>query len=77
MKLEHDFNDDLTLSNTASYSRSKADYIYTNPDDSKSNIYKNQVWRRVTQSIRETEAFTDQLSLAGNFKLVSLHIVLM
>ena len=68
LKLEHDFNDDLTLSNTASYSRSKADYIYTNPDDSKSNIYKNQVWRRVTQSIRETEAFTDQLSLAGKLK---------
>jgi catecholate siderophore receptor len=49
LKLEHDFNDDLTLSNTATYSHSKADYMYTNPDDSKGNIYKGKVWRRATQ----------------------------
>lgn len=68
LKLEHDFNDDLTLSNTASYSLSKADYINTNPDDSKGNIYSDKVWRRATQSIRETQAFTDQLSLTGKLK---------
>ncbi len=65
LKLEHDFNDDLTVTNTTTYSRSKADYIYTNPDDSKGNIYNGKVYRRATQSIRDTEAFTDQLSLAG------------
>ncbi len=65
LKLEHDFNDDLTVTNTTTYSRSKADYIFTNPDDSKGNIYNGKVYRRATQSIRDTEAFTDQLSLAG------------
>lgn len=67
LKLEHDFNDDLTVTNTTTYSRSKADYIYTNPDDSKGNIYNGKVYRRATQSIRDTEAFTDQLSLVGKF----------
>ncbi len=72
LKLEHDFNDDLTLSNTTTYSHSEADYIYTNPDDSKGNIYNGKVYRRATQSIRETDAFSNQLSLAGKFKTGSL-----
>lgn len=72
LKLEHDFNDDLTVSNTATYSHSKASYMYTNPDDSKSNIYKGKVYRRATQTIRDTDAFTDQLSLAGKFKTGAL-----
>ncbi|RLZ09985.1 TonB-dependent siderophore receptor [Acinetobacter sp. 2JN-4] len=72
LKLEHDFNDDLTVTNTTTYSRSKADYMYTNPDDSKGNIYNGKVYRRATQSIRDTEAFTDQLSLAGKFNTGTL-----
>lgn len=72
LKLEHDFNNDLTVTNTTTYSRSKADYIYTNPDDSKGNIYNGKVYRRATQSIRDTEAFTDQLALAGKFKTGTL-----
>ncbi|MFZ0022329.1 TonB-dependent receptor, partial [Acinetobacter sp.] len=72
LKLEHDFHDDLTVSNTATFSHSEADYIYTNPDDSKGNIYNGKVYRRATQSIRETEAFSNQLSLAGKFKTGAL-----
>lgn len=72
LKLEHDLNDDLTVTNISTYSLSKADYIYTNPDDSKGNIYDGKVYRRATQSIRDTEAFTDQLSLAGKFNTASL-----
>lgn len=72
LKLEHDLSDDLTVTNISTYSLSKADYIYTNPDDSKGNIYDGKVYRRATQSIRDTEAFTDQLSLAGKFNTASL-----
>lgn len=72
LKLEHDFNDDLTVTNTTTYSRSKADYMYTNPDDSKGNIYNGKVYRRATQSIRDTDALTNQLSLAGKFKTGAL-----
>ncbi|RYY80134.1 MAG: TonB-dependent siderophore receptor [Moraxellaceae bacterium] len=65
LKLEHDFNDNLTLSNTASYNYSKADYISSMPDDSQGNIYNGEVWRRNNNSVRDTKAFTDQLSLLG------------
>lgn len=34
IKLEHDLTDNLTISNTAVYSNSKNDYIWTQPDDS-------------------------------------------
>ncbi|MEK5761259.1 hypothetical protein, partial [Acinetobacter variabilis] len=30
LKLEHDLNDNLTLSNTAVFNRSKNDYLWTN-----------------------------------------------
>ncbi len=45
-KLEHDFNENLTLSNIATYNKSKSDYIYTNADDSKGNITRVP-WRVV------------------------------
>ncbi len=38
VKVEHDLTDNLTLSNTAVYSKSKNDYLWTQPDDSKGNI---------------------------------------
>ena len=42
-KLEHDFDENLTLANIATYNKSKSDYIYTNADDSKGNIYRGTV----------------------------------
>ncbi|WP_446893103.1 TonB-dependent receptor [Acinetobacter sp. NS4_7] len=68
IKLEHDLNDNLTLSNTAVYNSSKNDYLWTNPDDSKGNIYKNgNVWARANSRVADTDAFTDQLALTGKF----------
>lgn len=72
-KLEHDLADDLTISNTMSYTNSKADYIYTNADDSKGNITKNgTIARRALSRIVDTEAYNDQLSLRGKFNTGSL-----
>jgi catecholate siderophore receptor len=73
IKLEHDLTDNLTISNTAVYSNSKNDYLWTNPDDSQGNIYKNgNVWSRVNSRIADTDTFTDQLALTGKFNTGSL-----
>ena len=68
LKLEHDFNDNLTLSNTVVFSNSKNDTLWTNPDDSKGNLANGHVARRANSRITDTDAFTDQLSLTGKFK---------
>ncbi|MEZ2902380.1 TonB-dependent receptor [Acinetobacter terrestris] len=68
IKLEHDLTDNLTISNTAVYGNSKNDYLWTNPDDSQGNIYKNgNVWARVNSRVADTDTFTDQLALTGKF----------
>ncbi|MBR7681286.1 TonB-dependent receptor [Acinetobacter nosocomialis] len=72
LKLEHDFNDNLTLSNTAVYGKSKNNYLWTQPDDSQGNIVNGKVWRRVNTNITDTDSFTDQLSLKGKFNTGSL-----
>lgn len=68
LKLEHDLNDNLTLSNTAVFNRSKNDYLWTNPDDSRGNFILNgNVWARANSRISDTDTFTDLLALTGKF----------
>ena len=75
MKLEHDFDNGFTLANTAVYSKSKNNYVWTQPDDSTGNfintntgeLQETGVWRRANTRITDTRTFTDQLSLAGKF----------
>ncbi|TQR71904.1 TonB-dependent receptor [Acinetobacter sp. RF14B] len=74
LKLEHDLTDNLTISNTTVFNKSKNDYLWTNPDDSKGNIYDTttgaltgDVWARVNSRVANTETFTDQLALIGKF----------
>ncbi|MFA2863826.1 TonB-dependent siderophore receptor [Acinetobacter pittii] len=71
-KLEHDFNENLTLSNVATYNKSKSDYVYTNADDSKGNIYRGTIARRALSRILDSDAYSDQLSLRGKFNTGSL-----
>ncbi|MCO8089887.1 TonB-dependent receptor [Acinetobacter pseudolwoffii] len=71
-KLEHDLNENLTLSNIASYTRSKNDYVWTQPDDSQKNIANDEVWRRANTRITDTEGYSDQLSLRGKFNTGAL-----
>ncbi|MDM1245887.1 TonB-dependent siderophore receptor [Acinetobacter sp. R933-2] len=72
LKVEHDLTDNLTLSNTAIYSKSKNDYLWTQPDDSKGNVLNDKVWRRINSRITDTDIFTDQLSLTGKFNTGSI-----
>lgn len=65
IKVEHDINDKFTLTNTAVFNKSKNDYLWTQPDDSKGNVVNDKVWRRINSRITDTEIFTDQLALTG------------
>lgn len=65
IKLEHDLTENLTISNTAVYNKSKNDYLWTQPDDSKGNVLNDKVWRRINSRITDTDIFTDQLALTG------------
>lgn len=74
LKLEHDLTENLTLSNTAVYTNSKNDYLWTNPDDSKGNFINKttgavdgSIWRRANSRVADTDGFTDQLALTGKF----------
>ncbi|MFI7914257.1 TonB-dependent siderophore receptor, partial [Acinetobacter baumannii] len=49
------------------YAKSKNDYVWTNPDDSKGNVGKGLVWHRLNSAITDSETFTDQLALTGKF----------
>ncbi|MBP5993105.1 MAG: TonB-dependent siderophore receptor [Acinetobacter sp.] len=78
IKLEHDLTENLTISNTAVYNKSKNDYLWTNPDDSKGNIYNKSgaltgnVWARANSRIADTDTFTDQLALTGKLNTGNL-----
>ncbi|MCF8998615.1 TonB-dependent receptor [Acinetobacter nectaris] len=67
-KLDHDFNDDLNLSNTFNYNHATTNYIMTNPDDSSGNINKyGTIFRRAVSQISSTNAYSDQMALSGKF----------
>lgn len=67
-KVEHDFAEDLTISNTLTYNKSKSDYTYTNADDSKGNVAAyGTISRRALSRIVDTDAVSDQLALTGKF----------
>ena len=54
IKLEHDLTENLTISNTAMYTKSKNNYIWTQPDDSKKNIANGSIARRANGRITDT-----------------------
>ncbi|MGC4028092.1 MAG: TonB-dependent receptor [Steroidobacteraceae bacterium] len=67
LRAEHRFSDALTLRNTARYSRTAQDYVWTQPDDSQGNIYYGYVWRRINTRATTVHTIADQLSLSGVF----------
>ncbi|SEL69815.1 TonB-dependent receptor [Acinetobacter sp. DSM 11652] len=68
LKLEQDFTENLSLTNTAVYSKSKNNYLWTQPDDSQGNVANGKVWRRLNTNLTTTDSFTDQLALTGKFQ---------
>ncbi|HAV36698.1 MAG TPA: TonB-dependent siderophore receptor [Massilia sp.] len=71
--LRHDFGGGLVLRNVTRYGKSKNDYVWTQPDDSKGNVVLyGTVWRRANTRFTDTETAANATSLSG--KLVTAGI---
>ncbi|VVN69678.1 TonB-dependent receptor [Pseudomonas fluorescens] len=67
IKLEHDLNDNLTLSNSFRMSRSTLDYVVTNPDDSKGNVANGTVLRNTKNRNSTSDGWVNQTDLSARF----------
>jgi len=72
VRFEHDFGDNLHLRNTTRYAETGQDYIWTQPDDSKGNIYYGLVWRRPNSRVSEVTTLTNQTDFYGKFQTGSI-----
>ncbi|MFZ5960714.1 TonB-dependent receptor [Pseudomonas knackmussii] len=66
-RIEHDLNDDLTLSNSFRMVRTTLDYIVTNPDDSKGNVVNGYVYRSAKSRNSTTKGWVNQTDLKASF----------
>lgn len=71
-RVDHDISSTLHVRNTTRYSKSSNDYIMTQPDDSKGNIYKSLVWRRTNTRDSEAKSFQNQTELFGELQTGSV-----
>jgi catecholate siderophore receptor len=64
--LRHDFGNNLVLRNVTRYGKSKNDFVWTQPDDSKGNtVLYGTVWRRANTRVTDTETLVNATSLSG------------
>jgi len=68
VRVEHSFKSGWTLRNTTRYAQTGQDFIWTQPDDSKGNIYYGQLWRRANTRISDVETIVNQTDGFGEFK---------
>ncbi|MGG7649210.1 TonB-dependent receptor [Pseudomonas sp. ES4] len=67
IEIEHDLNDNLTVSNSFRMSRSTLDYIVTNPDDSKGNAALGSVYRGAKSRNSTSSGWINQTDLSAKF----------
>ncbi|MDP5009443.1 MAG: TonB-dependent receptor [Glaciimonas sp.] len=72
MQVQHDFGNDLVVSNTTRFGRSSNNYITTNPDDSIGNIVNGYLARSSKNRISDTETATNQTNLTSKFDTGSI-----
>lgn len=63
--VEHKFTDSNKLRNSLRYSKSKQDYVWTQPDDSKGNAINGYVWRRGNARVSETTTLQNVTEFTG------------
>ncbi|MFC4930817.1 TonB-dependent receptor [Massilia sp. GCM10023247] len=64
--LRHDFGNKLVLRNVTRYGKTKNDFVWTQPDDSKGNVaLYGTVWRRANTRVTDTETVANATSLSG------------
>ena len=67
-RIERDlFDGHSLLRNSYRYERTSQDYIWTQPDDSKGNIYYGLLWRRPNTRVSTVFSSIDQADLSGQF----------
>ena len=67
VRVEHDLNDSLTLSNSFRMVRTTLDYVTTNPDDSAGNVAQGLVWRSPKSRNSVGEGWVNQTDLRAQF----------
>jgi catecholate siderophore receptor len=65
VKLEHDFGDNLTLSNTFRYGDTSFHQVVTNPDDSRGNVVNGELFRGSKSRGIDVTTIADVLDLHG------------
>ncbi|WP_418643325.1 TonB-dependent receptor [Stutzerimonas kunmingensis] len=72
IRLEHDLNENLTVSNTTRIARTALDYIVTNPDDSRGNVPNGLVSRSAKSRNSDTQSWVNQTDLTARFDTGSI-----
>ncbi len=72
LRLEHDLNENLTVSNTTRIARTTLDYIVTNPDDSRGNVANGLVSRSAKSRNSNTQSWVNQTDLTARFDTGSI-----
>ncbi len=66
-RIEHDFNENLTLRNTTRLGLTNNNYIVTNPDDSAGNVANGLLWRNTKSRNSSNHYLANQTELVGRF----------
>jgi catecholate siderophore receptor len=61
----HKFTDTNKIRNSLRYSKTKQDYIWTQPDDSKGNALNGYVWRRGNYRVYDTTTLQNVTEFTG------------
>jgi len=67
IRIEHDFNENVTVANSFRMSRSTLDYIVTNPDDSRGNVADGLVSRSAKSRNSTSSGFVNQTDMTLRF----------
>ena len=71
-RIEHDLNDNLTLSNSTRLVRTTLDYIVSNPDDSRGNVANGYVYRSAKSRNSTSKGWVNQTDLTARFDTGSI-----
>lgn len=63
--VEHKFTDTNKIRNSLRYSKTRQDYVWTQPDDSKGNVLNGYVWRRGNARLSETTTLQNVTEFTG------------
>jgi catecholate siderophore receptor len=63
--IEHKFSATEKLRNSLRYSKSRQDYVWTQPDDSKGNVINGYVWRRGNARVSDTPVLQNVTEFTG------------